>query len=46
VLVPDGRVLFVPLNSDAIGLFDAEELTFETVPLERSGGGGFSGGVR
>ena len=46
VLLPDGRVVFVPFDSTTVGLFDPSTSTYTSVnrynPIQRHG---FSGGV-
>merc|ERR1712167_338701 len=45
VLLPDGRVLLVPLNANTIGLYDPQDNTFIKGPNVGSGQNKYEGGV-
>merc|ERR1719326_896155 len=45
VLLPNGRVVFVPVNSATVGLFDPSTNTLTSGPTAGSGQNKFCGGV-
>ena len=46
VLLPDGRVVFVPCNANNVGLYNPDDNTFTEGPDDGSGGDKYHGGVR
>ena len=45
VLLPDGRVVFVPSNADNVGLFDPSDDSFSSGPAHSMGDDAYFGGV-